>query len=85
MFGLVEIMGHRTRAGMLDDVTIGGATMLRIQHPKLTDHTGDEPLAEFYSPAAIFAIRPCSFEEAVAAANSCWNPRPARDLLEART
>jgi hypothetical protein len=68
MWGVVEIMGHRTRAGMLSDATIGGATMLRIEHPSLADATGAEPLTEYYSPSAIFCIRPCSKEEAEVAA-----------------
>lgn len=77
MFGIVEIMGHRTRAGALSDVTIGGGTMLRIEHPTLADPENDhEPLAEFYSPSAIFAIRPCSAAEATAAAERCWSRPP---------
>ena len=68
LWGIVEIMGHRTRAGLLSDATIGGATMLRVEHPSLADHTGDEPLTEYYAPAAIFAIRPCSQDQAIAAA-----------------
>jgi hypothetical protein len=75
MWGVVEIMGHRTRAGALSDATIGGATMLRIEHPTRPDHTGNEPLCEYYAPSAIFAIRPCSQEDATAVAGRVW-PEP---------
>jgi hypothetical protein len=80
MYGIVEIMGHRTRAGVLSDATIGGAIMLRIEHPSLCDHTGTEPLTEYYAPAAIFAIRPCSREEAVVAAEWWKRTEPMREL-----
>jgi hypothetical protein len=74
MIGIVEIMGHRTRAGHLTDATIGGATMLRIEHPT------DPELVEYYTPAALFAIRPCSLEQAVAAASWWARVEPPREL-----
>lgn len=80
MWGVVEIMGHRTRAGMLSDAQIGGATMLRIEHPTLTDSSGAEPLTEYYAPSAIFCIRPCTQDEATVAAR-WWRgsePEPLR-------
>ena len=78
LWGVVEIMGHRTRAGLLSDVSIGGATMLRIEHPTRSDHTGEGPVEEFYAPSAIFAIRPCSREEATTVAGMVWpEPRAA--------
>lgn len=81
MWGVVEIMGHRTRAGALSDATIGGATMLRIEHPTRADHSGDEPLTEYYAPSAIFAIRPCSQQEAADVASWAWPDRTARPAL----
>lgn len=77
MFAVVEIMGHRTRAGAISDATIGGATLLRIEHPSRVDHTGEEPLTELYAPSAIFAIRPCSEEEAAKVAGWAWAEAPA--------
>lgn len=71
MHAVVEIMGHRTRAGVVSDATFGGGPMLRIEHPSRTGHDGD-PLAEYYAPTAIFAIRPCSPEEAKAVADWAW-------------
>jgi hypothetical protein len=77
MWAIVEIMGHRVRAGLCSDASIGGGTFLRIEHPTLTDETGDEPLTEYYAPTSLFAIRPCSQEAATRAAATCWpGPRP---------
>lgn len=82
MWGVVEIMGHRTRAGRLSDAQLGGATLLRIEHPSRTDHTGESPLAEFYAPSAIFDIRLCSPEEAEKVAAWAWpGAMPARPAL----
>lgn len=78
LWAVVEIMGHRTRAGMISDATLGGATMLRIEHPTLADHTGEEPLTELYAPSAIFAVRLCSRDEALSIATWCWK-RPSFD------
>lgn len=72
-WAIVEIMGHRTRAGAISDATIGGATYLRIEHPSAADHTGEEPVTEYYAPSSIFAIRPCSHEQAIIAAKY-WRP-----------
>lgn len=81
LWGVVEIMGHRTRAGRLSDAQLGGATMLRIEHPTAVDHTGEAPLTEFYAPAAIFAIRLCSPDEAVKAASWAWPIRTQDRLM----
>lgn len=75
LFATVEIMGRRTRAGVISDATIGGATLLRIEHPSRADFSGAEPLTEYYAPQAIFAIRPCSQEEAEKVAAWAW-PEP---------
>ena len=72
-WAIVEIMGHRTRAGAISDATICGATYLCIEHPTTAGHSGEEPLTEFYAPSAIFAIRPCSHEQAITAAKY-WRP-----------
>lgn len=77
LFAVVEIMGHRQRAGVISDATIGGAAMLRIEHPTVADHTGEEPLTEYYAPSAIFAIRPCSQDDAIKFAESYWRGKVA--------
>lgn len=75
MFAIVEIMGRRTRAGAISDAQLGGATLLRIEHPTRADATGTEPLTEYYAPQAIFAIRPCTQDEAITVAAWAW-PEP---------
>ena len=90
MHAIVEIMGRRTRAGLISDAQMGGATLLRIEHPTAMDHTGTEPRAEYYAPSAIFGICPCSEEEAVQVAGWAWPDRPGtpelssgvRDLID---
>lgn len=72
LWGVVEIMGHRTRAGRLSDAQLGGTTLLQIEHPSRTDHTGERPLTELYGQAAIFGIRLCSAEEAAKVAAWAW-------------
>lgn len=75
IYAVVEIFGRRQRAGIISDATMGGATMLRVQHPSRLDYKGD-PLAEFYLPGALFAVRPCSPEEANAINAWAW-PEPS--------
>lgn len=76
LHAVVELMGHRTRAGRISDAQLGGTTLLKIEHPTEKDHTGDAPLAEYYAASAIFSIRPCSEEEAIEAAR-WWRPPSA--------
>jgi hypothetical protein len=76
MWAIVEIMGHRVRAGRCSDTQFGGATMLRIEHPTATTDDG-EPVFELYSSAAIFAARPCTEMEAASAAAHAWYIRDA--------
>lgn len=80
MYAVVELMGHRTRAGMVSDAQMGGATLLRIEHPSRADHSGSEPLTEYYAPSALFSIRPCSQEEAERVAAWSW-PDPDRKAI----
>jgi hypothetical protein len=80
IWAVVEILGHRTRAGLISDASMGGATLLRIEHPDTADCTGAEPLVEYYAPAALFAIRPCSKEEASRVAGLYWMALAPREL-----
>jgi len=75
LFAIVEVMGRRTRAGRISDASLGGATLLRIEHPSRLDHTGEGPFVEYYSPQALFAIRPCSRDDAEKVATWAW-PAP---------
>lgn len=58
-WALVELMGHRVRAGMVQEVEIAGGKMLRVDMPL----TGGD-VTEFYSTAALYSLRPCT--EAIA-------------------
>lgn len=74
LYGVVEIMGHRTRAGVLSDAQMGGATFLRIEHP--TEPT----MVEMYGAQAIFGIRPCTREEAIRTVAWAWKTEAERTL-----
>jgi hypothetical protein len=61
MWGLAEIMGHRSRAGRLSEVTFAGSTLLQVE----TMGEGESVLrTELYAPSAIFCITPCDEETA---------------------
>jgi hypothetical protein len=55
----LELMGHRTRHGLVREVDYGGGTMLRIEVI-----TTGAPAIELYPYHAIFGVRPCSEDEA---------------------
>lgn len=74
LYGVVEIMGHRTRAGILADAQLGGATFLRIEHPT------EPSQVEMYGAQAIFGIRPCSRDEAIRIAAWAWKTEAERTL-----
>lgn len=71
-WAIVEIMGHRVRAGTISDAQIAGGTMLRIQHPTVPDHDNTGPLTEYISTAALFGLRPCSRDDAIRIAEIRW-------------
>ncbi len=72
VWAIVEIMGHKVRAGSISDAQLGGATLLRIQHPSLPDHDGAGPLTELYSSSALFSVRPCARDTATRWAETHW-------------
>lgn len=83
IWAVVEIMGHKVRAGSISDITIGGATLLQVEHPTLPDHTGVVPLHEWYGPGSVFSIRPCDRQTAQEWAENRWrSSRPAQALAE---
>lgn len=79
VWAIVEIMGHKVRAGSISDALIGGATMLRIQHPTVPGPGDTEPLTEFYASGALFSVRPCTRQTASEWAEARW--RSARPSL----
>lgn len=78
-FAIVEIMGHRIRAGRVSETQVAGAPMLRIEHPASTE---DDPLFELYASTALFCVRPCNEEVARAWADRHW-ARPRAELTAA--
>lgn len=57
-WAVVELMGHRQRAGQVKDVEMFGGKLLRIDIPV----TADAMVTEFYGCSAIYALRPCTEE-----------------------
>jgi hypothetical protein len=77
-WGIVEIMGHRQRAGRLSDVQRFGISMMQIEIP--TDDEGGFRV-EYYSGGSIFAFRECTEEQARAIAKMIAPPPEHRLLL----
>lgn len=74
LYAVVEIMGHRTRPGIVSDAQMGGATFLRIEHPT------EPAMVELYGAQAIFGIRPCDRDEAIRLARFHWKTEADRTL-----
>ena len=75
-WAVVELMGHRSRPGYVEEVEIAGGKMLRIDIP-LADGT---TVTEFYGASAIYSIRPTT-QEIVKGKVDRWNdPRPIKPL-----
>lgn len=70
-WAIVELMGHRRRAGLVKEVEQFGAKMLRLDIP-----AGDEFVTEFYGGSSVYALRPATEEVARAAAEQLGDPRP---------
>lgn len=75
-WAIVELMGHRIRAGEVKEVEMAGAKMLRVDI-----HCDDDAvLTEYYSPSALYSLRPCSEEIAKAEMAAYRDPRPVRPV-----
>lgn len=74
-WAIVELMGHRQRAGEVREVEMFGARLLRVDTP-----TAGEPVTEFYGGGAIYAVRPCTEDVARAMAARLGDPRPVSPL-----
>lgn len=77
-WAIVELMGHRRRAGWVSEESRFGTALLRIDIPD-----GDAPLSEasqgtqYYGGAAIYAVTPCTEEAARHLAGSSQRLPPA--------
>ena len=67
-WAVVEVMGHRVLAGYCDHVRVAGTEMLRVvpPGPNPGDPTGSP---DILSAGAVFAVHPCSEEEARSRSN----------------
>lgn len=78
-WAIVELMGHRRRAGVISEVERFGTKLLRIDIPLPkgeADGPGGGYVTEFAGGSSIYALRPCSEEVARAAARAIGDPRP---------
>jgi hypothetical protein len=57
-WAIVELMGHRQRAGYVKDVEMFGGKLLRVDIPV----TAEANVTEFYGCSAVYALRPCTEE-----------------------
>lgn len=56
-WAIVELMGHRERAGRVSEVELAGAKMLRLDIP--TDNP-EVFVTELYGGSAIYCLSPCA-------------------------
>jgi hypothetical protein len=76
-WAIVELMGHRTRPGRVQEVELAGSKMLQVDIPV----SADDFITEFYGAPALYSIRPCTEEIAREKAGySYHDPRPVRPV-----
>lgn len=76
-WAIVELMGHRTRPGRVQEVELAGSKMLQIDIPV----SDEDFVTEFYGAPALYSIRPCTEEIARARADYAHvDPRPIRPV-----
>ncbi len=78
-WAILELMGHRQRAGQVREVEMAGGRMLRLDIPVQAEAGMPATVTEFYSAAALYALRPCS-EELARNFAAERDPRPARPV-----
>lgn len=78
-WAIVEIMGHRRLAGMVTEVEVCGAKMLRVDVPDTSPEAapGAVYLTQMYAPSAIFCLTPTTEAKAREEAAGL-QPRPVR-------
>lgn len=88
-WAVLELMGHRRLAGYVSETQIAGHGFVRLDVPGPGDpvDAGDEDLGvaiqmaggvtQFYAPAAVYAITPCT-EEAARQVAAMGRPAPVQ-------
>lgn len=74
-WAILELMGHRQRAGLVEEVEIAGGKMLRID----IHGQDDVVVTEFYGCSAVYSLRPVTEEIARDAAKRL-DVRPVRPV-----
>jgi hypothetical protein len=79
-WGIIELMGHRVRAGRISEVEIAGAKMLRVDvlTAKAAATDPDDFVTEYYGPTAIYSI--CPYTEEIVREKCTPKRLPARPL-----
>lgn len=76
-WAIVELMGHRTRPGKVQEVEMFGTKMLQVDIP-ISD---SDFVTELYGAPALYSVRPCTEEIArTKAGYSYHDPRPIRPV-----
>ncbi|HEU4958969.1 MAG TPA: hypothetical protein VFT56_01060 [Sphingomonas sp.] len=57
-WAILELMGHRRRAGFVEEVEIAGGKLLRVD----IHGDDDQVVTEFYGCSSIFSLRPVAEE-----------------------
>lgn len=65
-WAILELMGHRRLGGMVEETTLAGAGVLRIDIPAAEE--GKTYATQYYPPSSVYCLTPCSEEAAKAAA-----------------
>lgn len=79
-WALVELMGHRTRAGRVTEVEAFGTKLLRLDIPVAGEGEETEFVSEHYSGSAIYCLTPATEEFARALARRMGDPRPVAPM-----
>lgn len=82
-WAILELMGHRKLGGMLSEAVVGGAAFIRID---VAAEESQPAATQFYAPAAVYCITPCTEETARGLARG-MRPAPVSryELLPAQT
>lgn len=57
-WAILELMGHRKLAGLVREATIAGGAFIRIDIPAV--EPGKWTATQYYSPASVYCMTPCT-------------------------
>lgn len=69
---ILELMGHAKSAGFVKTVELAGHGMLRVDVP--AENNGDVDRTEYYSPGALYSLKPVTEEFAKLTARQIGRP-----------